>query len=131
MAALDSMVAKDEKLLSILSAPTLTVEDKQAIVDELTKQAGSSGSSIKNFLDTLAENNRLGLLQGVCEKFNQLMSAARGEVAMTVTSAQVKPCPAHSPTTLARILLCSHGGGDGRRGRVHVISFPSSLPRSA
>lgn len=57
---------------------------------ELVKQAGASGSTLKNFLDTLAENNRLGLLNGVIEKFGQIVSAARGEVEMTVTSAQVR-----------------------------------------
>ncbi|KAI7349225.1 hypothetical protein KC354_g13314, partial [Hortaea werneckii] len=41
----------------------------------------------KNFLQTLAENNRLSVLEGVCEKFSTLMSAARGEVEMTITSA--------------------------------------------
>lgn len=44
---------------------------------------------MKNFLATLAENNRLGLLPGVCAKFAELMSAARGEVEMVVTSAEV------------------------------------------
>lgn len=77
-------------MLAILSAPTLTPEDKSAIVAELTKQAGASGSTLKNFLNTLAENNRLGLLKGVCDKFGQLMAASRGEVEMTVTSAQVR-----------------------------------------
>lgn len=42
---------------------------------------------MKNFLETLSSNNRLGVLPGVCEKFAQLVSAARGEVEMTVTSA--------------------------------------------
>lgn len=44
--------------------------------------------TVQNFLDTLAENNRLGQLEGVCEKFGVLMSASRGEVEMTITSAQ-------------------------------------------
>lgn len=44
---------------------------------------------MKNFLDTLAENNRLSVLEGVCEKFGVLMGAHRGEVEMTVTSAAV------------------------------------------
>lgn len=42
---------------------------------------------MKNFLQTLAENNRLGLLEGVCEKFTQLMGAHRGEVELVITSA--------------------------------------------
>ena len=37
-----------------------------------------------------AENNRLGLLPEVCAKFGELMSAARGEIEMTVTSATVR-----------------------------------------
>ncbi|KAM3528150.1 hypothetical protein NHJ13051_002576 [Beauveria bassiana] len=88
LAALGAITDKDPKLNSILAAPTLSAEDKSAIVAELIKQAGGGGATVKNFLETLAENNRLGLLQGVCHKFNQIISASRGEVEMTVTSAQ-------------------------------------------
>lgn len=44
---------------------------------------------MKNFLATLAENNRLSLLEGVANNFATLMSAQRGEVELTVTSAAV------------------------------------------
>lgn len=92
LASLGALVQKDTKLNAILSAPTLSNEDKSAIVAELAKHAGASkDATVKNFLDTLAENNRLSLLGGVCEKFGTIMSAARGEVEMTVTSAQVRP----------------------------------------
>jgi F-type H+-transporting ATPase subunit O len=90
LTSLAAIVEKDPKLSTILQAPTLSNEDKSAIVAELTKQAGSSSPTVKNFLDALAENNRLGLLKGVCEKFNEIMSAARGEVEMKVVSAQVR-----------------------------------------
>lgn len=43
---------------------------------------------MKNFLQTLAENNRLGLLEGVCVKFGELMGAYRGEMELVITSAQ-------------------------------------------
>jgi len=43
--------------------------------------------TLQHFLETLAENNRLSLLDGVCEKFGTLMSAAKGEVEMVITSA--------------------------------------------
>ena len=49
------------------------------------------GATVRNFLKTLAENNRLGILESVCENFTVLMSAAKGEVEMVVTSAQVSP----------------------------------------
>ncbi len=45
---------------------------------------------VKNFLATLAENNRLGVLEGVVDKFAVLMSAHKGEVELVVTSAQVR-----------------------------------------
>ena len=47
------------------------------------------GDTVKNFLKTLADNNRLGILQGVCEKFTTLMGAVRGEIDLTITSASV------------------------------------------
>lgn len=93
IAALGALLQKDPKLAEILSAPTLTEADKKAIVTELTKQAGVQGATIKNFLDALAENNRLGLLGDVCDKFSTIISAARGEVEMKVTSAQVWASP--------------------------------------
>lgn len=73
-------------------APTLTSEDKQGIVAELTKHIGREDKEgvVKNFLTTLAENNRLAVLQGVVEKYAILMGAQRGEVELTVTSAQVR-----------------------------------------
>ena len=58
---------------------------------ELQKQAGANtGDAVKNFLATLAANNRLGILKGVCDKFGELMAASRGEVEMVVTSATVR-----------------------------------------
>jgi hypothetical protein len=89
---LGNLVSQDAKLATILDAPTLSPADKSAIVAELEKTAGTN-PTVKNFLQTLAENNRLGLLGGVCSKFGELMSAARGEVEMTVTSATVCVLP--------------------------------------
>ncbi|KAK2607289.1 hypothetical protein N8I77_005974 [Diaporthe amygdali] len=83
---LGNLVSQDAKLATILAAPTLTPADKSAIVAELEKTSGTN-ATVKNFLQTLAENNRLSLLGGVCTKFSELMSAERGEVEMTVTSA--------------------------------------------
>ncbi|CEL00693.1 ATP synthase delta subunit-domain-containing protein [Aspergillus pseudodeflectus] len=86
---LGAALKADPKLTGILSTPTLTVSDKQAIVTELQKVAGADkGDILKNFLATLAENNRLGLLGGVCDKFAALMSAHRGEIELIITSAQ-------------------------------------------
>ena len=82
----------DAKLASVLNAPTLSAGDKNQIITELLKSASVSesskeGATVKNFLHTLADNNRLNVLDGVCEKFGTLMSAYRGEVELRVTSA--------------------------------------------
>ena len=89
LSQLQALVTKDPKLSTILAAPTLSAEDKSAIIAELKKQSGAQGETVSNFLATLAENNRLSLLKGVCEKFNELISAAKGEIELVVTSAQV------------------------------------------
>ncbi|KAJ5925058.1 ATP synthase subunit 5 [Penicillium verhagenii] len=89
IAALGQVIKADKKLVTILNAPTLTNADKAQIVQELQKVAGADKADIlKNFLQTLAENNRFGSLEGVCEKFAVLMSAARGEIELSITSAQ-------------------------------------------
>jgi F0F1-type ATP synthase delta subunit len=91
IASLGQTLKADPKLNTILGAPTLTVSDKKQIVEELQKVAGADKADIlKNFLTTLAANNRLGSLQGVCEKFGALMSAHRGEIELNITSAQVR-----------------------------------------
>jgi F-type H+-transporting ATPase subunit O len=86
---LSSVFQKDAKLTQILNAPTLSVSDKQQIVQELQKHLGGADKEgiVKNFLETLAANNRLGALEGVVDKFAVLMGAHRGEVELVVTSA--------------------------------------------
>ena len=58
---------------------------------ELLKAAGAGSGAgadtVKNFFSTLAENNRLGLLQEVCAGYAKLISAGKGEVELTITSA--------------------------------------------
>ena len=84
-----STFKRDPKLQSILTAPTLSTSDKKQIVAEIQKSTGvqDKTNTLTNFLNTLAENNRLAVLEGVCDKFAVLMSAARGEVEVTITSA--------------------------------------------
>ncbi|EFY91018.1 ATP synthase F0 subcomplex subunit OSCP atp5 [Metarhizium acridum] len=113
---LNAIVDKDAKLSQILAAPTLTAGDKSAIVAELAKQAGAGGETVKNFLNTLAENNRLGLLKGVCEKFGAIMSAARGEVELKVTSAQ--PLDSKTLSRLETAVSKSQYVGQGKKLKV-------------
>jgi F-type H+-transporting ATPase subunit O len=88
---LNDLVTKDPKLTTILGTPNLSDADKSSIIGELQKAVGaSSNATVKNFLSTLAEYNRLSNLKGICEKFAEIMSASRGEVEMVVTSATVR-----------------------------------------
>lgn len=90
LSSLQRLLKSDPKLGAILHTPTLAAKDKSSIVAELEKQSGSGAgqsATVKNFLATLAQNNRLGLLEGVCDKFEQLMGAHRGEMDLVITSA--------------------------------------------
>jgi F-type H+-transporting ATPase subunit O len=89
MENLAAVFKRDPKLNKILHSPALSHADKESIVGEIQKHAGGSSDVLKNFLETLVANNRLGVLEGVSEKFAQLMGAHRGEVELTVTSAAV------------------------------------------
>ena len=91
MESLHSTFKKDPKLQEMIKAPALTAGDKQQIVAELMKTVGGQdkGDVVKNFLTTLAENNRLGVLEAVTGNFATLMGAHRGEVELVVTSAAV------------------------------------------
>nr|ACF78718.1 unknown [Zea mays] len=89
LSQLGEVFKKDPKLTTILNAPTLSVSDKQQIIKELQTVAGGDKNDVlKNFLSTLAENNRLGLLEGVIDKFETLISAHKGEIELSITSAQ-------------------------------------------
>ncbi|TVY31185.1 ATP synthase subunit 5, mitochondrial [Lachnellula hyalina] len=118
LSALNDVYVKDAKLASIMMAPTLSSEDKSAIVSELQKHTGGAdkADTVKNFLDTLAANNRLGLLKGVCEKFGELMGAARGEVEMTVTSAS--PLDNKTLSRLEAAVAKSEYVGQGKKLKV-------------
>ncbi|KAK3946323.1 hypothetical protein QBC46DRAFT_335767 [Diplogelasinospora grovesii] len=116
LSSLCSLFEKDPKLAKILTTPTLTAEDKSAIIAELQKSAGVSNEIVKNFLATLAENNRLALLGGVCAKFSELMSASRGEVEMVVTSAQ--PLDSKTLSRLENAVSKSSYVGAGKKLKV-------------
>jgi hypothetical protein len=121
--SLNEIYKKDPKLTTIMEAPTLSAADKSQIIAELQKHTGGADkdNTVKNFLTTLADYNRLGLLKGVCEKFGQLMSASKGEVELTVTSASVR-FPSSIPITW---------DGSANAGFVHVVAIGQQDPFSS
>ena len=87
---LKALLQKDPKLETIISSPTLNAGDKSQIITEITKPIASD-KTVKNLLVVLAENNRLGLLRGVIDKYTTLMGAHKGVVEAIITSASVIP----------------------------------------
>ena len=59
-----------------------------------------------NLFSALGENNRFNRIDGVVRTFNRIMSAYRGEVLCTVTSAKVYIIT-HSNGTCRAALICT------------------------
>ncbi|KAI1497411.1 ATP synthase delta subunit-domain-containing protein [Biscogniauxia marginata] len=118
LSALGGLYSKDAKLATILRTPTLTAGDKSAIVAELLKAIGAANANetVKNFLATLAENNRLGLLKEVSDRFAEIMSASHGEVELVVTSAQ--PLDSRTLSRLETAISKSQYVGQGKKLKV-------------
>ncbi|KAI9885094.1 MAG: ATP synthase F0 subcomplex subunit OSCP atp5 [Watsoniomyces obsoletus] len=130
LARLHEIFKRDHKLPAILAAPTLTPSDKSQIVQELIKHTGLGGTdknneTIRNFLKTLAENNRLGVLQGVCEKFGTLIGVHRGEVELVVTSAA--PLDNRTLSRLESAISKSDLVGPGKKLKVNNKVNPDIL----
>ncbi|KAF8454583.1 OSCP/delta subunit of ATPase [Terfezia claveryi] len=112
---LKATLEKDLKLNQIIASPTLDPQAKSAIVTELQKLIGGD-KNIGNFLQILAENNRLGLLKSVIDKFEVLMKAHKGEVEAIVTSAQ--PLDSRTLQRLESAISKSAFIGQGQKLRV-------------
>jgi F-type H+-transporting ATPase subunit O len=82
------VVEKDSKLREFLENPTINRIEKKKGVQQMLS-AGKYNELTKNFFDTLAENGRLYDTIKIINSYGSLMSAGRGEVQVTITSAQV------------------------------------------
>ncbi|XP_060785453.1 ATP synthase subunit O, mitochondrial [Neoarius graeffei] len=78
---------KDPKLSSIVLNPHVKRSIKQKTVNDALNKAKLSPITI-NFINVLADNGRLTLTSDVITAFGKMMSAHRGEVTCSVTTAQ-------------------------------------------
>ena len=78
----------EQRLQEFLLNPTLRKEQKQALIKDIMKKQKYSDITV-NLFSALGENNRFNRIDGVVKTFNRIMSAHRGEVICTVTSAKV------------------------------------------
>ncbi|KAM6448388.1 ATP synthase peripheral stalk subunit OSCP, mitochondrial [Liasis olivaceus] len=80
-------VMKEPKLSGIVMNPYVKAKVKQQVVNDALLKEKLSPITI-NFVKTLAENSRLSYTSGVISAFGKIMSAYRGEILCSVTTAQ-------------------------------------------
>ncbi|KAJ3282607.1 ATP synthase F0 subcomplex subunit OSCP atp5 [Borealophlyctis nickersoniae] len=84
---LRTLIEKDAGVRTFFSTPLADRSVKSQAVKSIVSQ-GRYSELTQNFLNVLAENGRLDQMNKVIAAFEQLMTAHRGEVAVTVTSAK-------------------------------------------
>lgn len=83
----DELIRTNEKLSEYLENPTLNKYKKQSLLTDVLKSQKYTDLTV-NLMAILAENNRLPLVHNVVSAFGKLMSAARGEVLCSITTAK-------------------------------------------
>jgi F-type H+-transporting ATPase subunit O len=90
--AIREKLRTDPKLQSVVVNPALSHQEKMDVVQLLTLTGGGGAEatkSIRNLLEVMSENGRLGRLDDVVNDFERITRAYKGEVDVIVTSAQV------------------------------------------
>ncbi|XP_020904106.1 ATP synthase subunit O, mitochondrial [Exaiptasia diaphana] len=85
--SVDKLIKGNAKLSDFFMNPSTNKKQKQAAITDLAKEKTLSDITL-NLLTTMAENNRLKLISSVNSSFGKLMSATRGEVRCSVTTAK-------------------------------------------
>uniref|UniRef100_A0A0N5BQD6 ATP synthase peripheral stalk subunit OSCP, mitochondrial n=1 Tax=Strongyloides papillosus TaxID=174720 RepID=A0A0N5BQD6_STREA len=76
----------DPKFKEFAINPTIKNDKKRDAIQRVGKSIGASKEAT-NFLALLAENGRLNILEAVCNSFESIMRAHKGELFVEVTSA--------------------------------------------
>jgi F-type H+-transporting ATPase subunit O len=90
--------------------PALSHREKLDVIQLLTQTGGGNAEAtraVKNLLEVMSENGRLGQWDGVVSAFEKIMRAHKGEVDVIVTSAQVRTSLSLNPVDGSLwILVC-------------------------
>jgi len=78
---------EDKKFHAFVLDPTIKRPSKKAALQEILKKLGCNEVA-QNFFATVADNGRLGKIDGIFKAFEKLMSAHRGEVVCEVVTAK-------------------------------------------
>ncbi|KAL5010343.1 hypothetical protein ScPMuIL_012648 [Solemya velum] len=82
-----ALLEKDKNLAQFVADPTLKKKDKLAVVSDVMKKQKYSALTV-NLFDVLTHNGRLNKMSSIFRAYGKLMSAHRGEVICTVTTAK-------------------------------------------
>ncbi|CAH2353588.1 ATP synthase subunit 5, mitochondrial [[Candida] railenensis] len=105
------VVQSDKDLAEFLVNPASSKEDRSAVIDALSSSL-KLDKSVGNFLNVLAENNRLTEFEGIFSQFSVLNDAYKGVVEATVTSA--KPLDSKTIKRLQTAISKSSFVGEGK-----------------
>lgn len=114
VAGVKAAIKVEPKIQEFLANPVLSSRARSAGIDELLKLASPKAPAsevTKNFFEVLAENGRLYDSEKVIEDFLEIMSAHRGEVKVTITTAQPleKDLQSRLEATLKQSLVAGAG----------------------
>ncbi|KAG5520141.1 hypothetical protein PMAC_001217 [Pneumocystis sp. 'macacae'] len=113
--SLCNIIDKDTKLSMVLDDPSLSSKDRLIIAEILAKSLGND-KLIVNFLEIIAEKNRLNLVRDIVKKFSCLMSAKKGEIEVIITSAF--PLDSQSLNRLESAISKSKHIGSGKKLKI-------------
>ena len=87
--AVQERASGDADFANFLNSPILSRKEKTEAVEAMMANKKYSDLTV-NFFGALAENNRLDSTSDVIDAFSTIMTAHRGEVQCTITSAAVR-----------------------------------------
>lgn len=121
--SLSNLLEQDQKLNDIFQNPALSLKDRQTVVDTVIKSRRSNlEPSVANFLNVLAENNRLNFFGKINENFAKLNDNYNGVVNASITT--VEPLDGKSFKRIEKALTNSKFVGSGKSLKLSNITNP-------
>lgn len=88
--AVSQAMAESEALGHVVASPAFGVEEKMAVLAELSDRLGCP-DLVKTFLRQLIVKNRMGHLGDIADAFGELADETKGARAVTITAASALP----------------------------------------
>ncbi|SMN20838.1 similar to Saccharomyces cerevisiae YDR298C ATP5 Subunit 5 of the stator stalk of mitochondrial F1F0 ATP synthase [Maudiozyma saulgeensis] len=89
LTAVNNMLRTDAKLAHIFQNPALSLKDRQTVAQTVVNNGSIKVEpAVANFLNVLAENNRLSLLEKIAADFAKLDDHYNGVVNASITTVQ-------------------------------------------